>query len=109
MSGEGLASATRFLVLALSMLYVLAAFGGFAFANFGTARDVVLWLAFLLGGGGIMVRGQIFLPPGARSGLLFWIGAGMGGLPLFWTLVVPIAVAAVITCSVTLARRAAPA
>ena len=29
----------------------------------------------------------------------------VGGLPLFWTLLVPIAVAAVVACSIALARR----
>ena len=43
------------------------------------------------------------------AALLVSLGAVMGGLPLFWTLIVPVAVAAVIACSVALARRAVPA
>ena len=109
MSSEGLASATRFLVLALGVLYVVAALGGLALRDFDTTLDVVLWLSFLLGGAGLMALGQLALPPGARSAVLVSLGAALGGLPLFWTLLVPVAVAAVIACSVALARRAAPA
>ena len=109
MSGEGLASTTKILVLALSVLYVGAALGGFAVVDFSTTRDLVLWLAFLLVGAGLMLLGQLLLPRGARSAVLVSLGAAVGGLPLFWTLVVPIAVAAVIACSVALARRPTPA
>jgi hypothetical protein len=56
-----------------------------------------------------MLLGQLTLPPSARSALLVSLGAVLGGLPLFWTLLVPVAVAAVIACSIALARRAAPA
>jgi hypothetical protein len=42
MSGDGLASATRFLVLALSVLYALAAVVGLALIDFDTTRSVVL-------------------------------------------------------------------
>ena len=109
MSGEGLGAATKFLVLALSVLYVAAALGGFAVVDFDTTRDVVLWLAFLLVGAGLMLLGQLAAPAGARSAVLVSLGAVVGGLPLFWTFLVPVAVAAVIACSVALARRATPA
>ncbi|HUG64635.1 MAG TPA: hypothetical protein VMK83_05395 [Gaiellaceae bacterium] len=109
MNGDGLASATRFLVLALSALYLVGAFGGLFLFDFETTRDIVLWIGFLVGGAVLMVLGQIGLPRGPRSALIVSIGAVMGGLPLFWTLVVPIGVAAVIACSVALARRPAPA
>jgi hypothetical protein len=77
--------------------------------DFDTTRDVVLWVGFLVGGAVLMVLGQIGLPPGPRSAVMVSAGALAGGLPLFWTFVVPIAVAAVITCSVALARRPAAA
>jgi hypothetical protein len=72
-------------------------------------RDVVLWIGLLVGGAALMLVGQRMIPPGGRSALLVSIGAALGALPLFWTLVVPIAVAAVIACSIALARRTAPA
>ena len=109
MSGEGLVSATRFLVLALSALYALAAVGGFALVDFDNTTSRVLWLVLLLAGAGLMLLGQLTLPPSGRYALLVSLGAAIGGLPLFWTLVVPVAVAAVIACSVAIARRAAPA
>lgn len=109
MSGDGLASTTRFLVLALSVLYLVGALGGLLLLDFDTTRDVVLWIAFLVGGAVLMVLGQVALPRGARSAAMVSLGAILGGLPLFWTLVVPIAVAGVIACSVALARRPAAA
>jgi hypothetical protein len=109
MGSEGLASATRFLVLALSVLYVAAAVAGAFLIEFDSRRDIVTWSALLVVGAALMLAGQLLRPPGARSALLVSLGAALGGLPLFWTLLVPVAVAAVIACSIALARRAAPA
>jgi hypothetical protein len=107
MSRDGLPAATRFLVLALSALYVLAAIAGLALVNFSSTRDVVLWTVLLLVGAAFLAAGQLLLPTGPPSAALVSLGAVLGGLPLFWTLLVPIAVAAVIACSVRLARRPA--
>ena len=109
MSGEGLASATRYLVLALSLLYGFAALGGLVLIDFDTTRDIVLWLVLLGAGAALMLVGQLAAPAGRFSAALVSVGAVVGGLPLFWTLIVPIAVAAVIACSIALARRRAPA
>ena len=109
MSSGGLASSTKFLVLALSVLYLVASVGGLVLFDFETTRDTVLWLGFLVGGATLMVLGQLGVPRGARSAAMVSIGAVLGGLPLFWTLLVPIAVAAVIACSIALARRPATA
>jgi hypothetical protein len=107
MSRDGLAAATRFLVLALSALYVLAAVAGLALVNFSSTRDLVLWTVLLLVGAAFLAAGQLLLPTGTASAAVVSLGAVLGGLPLFWTLLVPIAVAAVIACSVRLARRPA--
>jgi hypothetical protein len=107
MSRDGLAAATRFLVLALSALYLLAAVAGLALVNFSSTRDLVLWTVLLLVGAALLAAGQLLLPTGPPSAALVSLGAVLGGLPLFWTLLVPIAVAAVIACSVRLARRPA--
>jgi hypothetical protein len=109
MGSEGLASATRFLVVAMSVLYLIGALGGPVLVDFDSTRDVVFWVALLVIGAVLMLVGQLALPPGRRSALLVSLGAALGGLPLFWTLLVPIAVAAVVACSIALARRAAPA
>lgn len=108
MGGQGLVSATRFLVLALAVLYAIAAVGGLVLIDFDTSRDIVLWVGLLLGGSALMIFGQLFVPRGTLSALLVSLGAVVGGLPLFWTLIVPIAVATVIACSIALVRRAAP-
>jgi len=110
MRGQSLASSTRFLVIALGLLYALAAVGGLALVEFGSTRDIVLWTAFLAVGAALLLGGQFLVRPGVLSATLVSIGAVVGGLPLFWTLLVPVAVAVVIACSVALARRgAAPA
>jgi len=109
MRGEGLASATRFLVLAMSVLYLVAALGGPVLISFDSTRDVVFWVGLLVVGAVLMLVGQLLLPVGRRSALLVSLGAAIGGLPLFWTLVVPVAVAALVACSIALARRVAPA
>ena len=107
MSRDGLPAATRFLVLALSVLYVLAAIAGLAFVNFSSTRDLVLWTLLLLVGAAFLAAGQLLLPTGPASAALVSLGAVLGGLPLIWTVLVPIAVAAVIACSVRLARQPA--
>jgi uncharacterized membrane protein len=105
MSGDGLAAATRFLVLALSALYAIAAIAGLVLVDFDSTRDLVLWTVLLLGGAVLMAAGQLLLPVGVASAALVSVGAVLGGLPLFWTLLVPVAAALVIACSVRLARR----
>lgn len=110
MSREGLPSATRFLVIALSLLYALAAVAAPLLTDFGSTRDLVVWMVLLLVGTALLLAGQLLAPPGALSASLVSIGAVLGVLPLFWTVLVPVAVAAVIACSIALARRdAAPA
>jgi hypothetical protein len=109
MRGEGLASVTRFLVLALSALYLIGALAGVLFLDFDEGRSLALWSVLLVAGAALMLVGQLFLPPGVASAALVSIGAALGGLPLFWTLLVPVAVATVIACSIALARRPAPA
>ena len=110
MGSNGLASATRFLVIALGLLYALAAVGGLALVEFEHTRDIVLWTAFLAVGAALLLAGQLLLRSGPVSAVFISVGAVVGGLPLFWTLLVPIAAAAVVACSIALARRgAAPA
>ena len=100
---DGLASATRFLVYALAGLYGMAAVVVLLYAGWDADRTVS-WLVFLLGGAGLMLVGQLLAPAGWLSAILVSAGAILGGLPLLITIVVPIAVAAVIACSVALAR-----
>jgi hypothetical protein len=108
MKFDGLASATRFLVFALAGLYGVAAIVVLLYAGWDAGRTTS-WLVFLLGGAGLMLLGQILAPAGWLSATLVSLGAVVGGLPLLVTIVVPIAVAAVIACSVALARAHAAA
>lgn len=80
-------------------------------SDFDTTRDTVFWIVLLAAGAALMLVGQLVAPAGWLSAALVSVGAAVGGLPLFWTIIVPVAVAAVITCSIALARRrvAAPA
>jgi hypothetical protein len=103
MRGDSLVSATRFLVLALSGLYGVASVAVLLYSGFDAQRMIV-WLAFMLGGAALMLVGQLLAPAGWTSAILVSTGAVAGGLPLVWTVLVPIAVAAVIACSVALAR-----
>ena len=105
MSGEGLADATRRLVYLLAALYVVAALAGIAFGAVETVGDGALWVGFLCGGAAIMTLAQKFAPPGWTFAALVSVGAILGGLPLFFTIVVPIVAAIVVTCSIALARR----
>ncbi|MGH3136972.1 MAG: hypothetical protein ACRDPV_10835 [Gaiellaceae bacterium] len=105
MSGDGLTSATRFLVLALSALYALAAVAGLALLDFDTTGNSVVWFTLLGIGVALMLVGQLAAPAGWLSALLVSVGAAVGGLPLVWTVIVPIAVATVIACSIAVARR----
>ncbi len=99
---------TRILALVLAGIYALAALGGLL-ADFDTTRDTVLWVGFL-GGGAVLILLSSFFAGVSRwlSAALVSIGAAAGGLPLFWTIVVPLAAAVLIAMSFALARRPAP-
>ena len=110
MSREGLPSATRFLVIALSLLYALAAVAGPFLIDFDSTRDVVLWIGLLLVGAALLLAASCSLRPVRARRCWSRSGPCSEGLPLFWTLLVPVAVAAVVACSIAVARRdAAPA
>ena len=66
MSRDGLASTTRFLVLALSALYALAAVAGLALIDFDTTRSIVLWVPLTVGAA-LMLVGQLATPAGRLS------------------------------------------
>ena len=81
---------------------------GVLFLDYDAARNA-LWVAVLVGGAALMVVGVHLRSP-VLSAVLVTLGAAIGGFPLFWTIIVPVAVAAVIASSIALARRSsAPA
>lgn len=105
-----LAGATRFLVLALVAFYLVAAATGALFLT-DSGSATASWLTFLVGGAALMLVGTFVLKaPPWLSATLVSVGASIGGLPLFWTVIVPLASAVVIASSIALARqRSAPA
>ena len=107
---QSLGGATRFLVLTLTALYVVAALAGALFLT-DTGAATASWIGFLAGGALLMLLGTFVLktPPWLSAGFVS-VGASIGGLPLFWTVIVPLASAVVIASSIALARqRSAPA
>lgn len=107
---KSLAGATRFLVLALVALYLVAAFAGAAFLT-ETDSATASWLTFLVGGSVAMLIGTFLVTsPPWLSAALVSLGATIGGLPLFWTVLVPVAAAVVVASTIALARQSsAPA
>jgi hypothetical protein len=107
---KSLASATRFLVLALAALYVVVGISGAIFVT-DEGSATVSWLTFLLGGALFMLAGTFLLKtPPWLSAALVSLGASIGGLPLFWTVIVPVAAAVIVASSIALARQSsAPA
>jgi hypothetical protein len=107
----GLASATRFLVFALSALYVTAAVAGALWIDFDGALNLVLFVLVLCAGSALMLAGQLLVSsPSRLYATLVSVGAIAGGLPLIPTIVAPIAAATVMACAIALARsRSTPA
>jgi len=106
MTGERLLRIRRALVFVLAAVYVVAGIGGL-FAGFDDTRDTALWVAFLCGGGALMLLGFFAAPSsGWLSAALVSIGAAAGGIALFWSIIVPVAAAAVVAMSFALARQA---
>jgi hypothetical protein len=105
MKGQGLADATRRLVYLLAALYALAALAGLAFGLVDSAGEIAVWLGFLGIGAALLVLGQRYMPAGWASAAVISVGAVVGGLPLVVTIVVPIAAAVVVACTIALARR----
>ena len=89
----------------LAALYLLAgALGLFADLS---ASNTVLWIALLWGGAGLIIAGLLLAQiAGWPSAVLLSVGAVTGGLLLAGTILVPIAVAALIAMSFAIARHA---
>ncbi len=95
--------------LALAGIYTVAAIAGIL-AEFDRTRDTVLWVSFLGGGAVLVLLGQhAFRSSATLAAALVSIGVVAGALPLYWTLIVPVASAAVIALSVAIARQSAAA
>jgi FtsH-binding integral membrane protein len=99
----------RILAHVLAGIYVLAALVGL-FADFDRTRDTVLWVAFLGGGALLILLGHRIARDSAwLAAIMVSVGAAAGGLPLFWSILVPLAAAIVIALSISIARQASAA
>jgi hypothetical protein len=95
----------RILSLVLGAIFLVAGTIGI-FVDFDTTRDTILWVTFLYGGAALIFIGQWAARySGWFSAALVSIGAAAGGLPLFWSILVPLAAAVLIALSFALARR----
>jgi len=97
--------ARAWVAFGLTAAYLIAGVAGF-FADFDSTSDTVIWLVLLWGGAALIVAG-IFLAEasGWLAATLMSVGAVAGGLALFWTILVPVAVASIIAMSFVIARR----
>jgi hypothetical protein len=93
------------LALVLSGIYLIAAIVAIL-AGLDGAAGALFGFGLLVGGAVLILLGiYVARAPGGLSAALVSIGAAMGGLPLFWTLVVPLAIAVVIALSFSIARQ----
>ncbi|MDQ3992270.1 MAG: hypothetical protein M3229_01285 [Actinomycetota bacterium] len=109
MTRERLSTWTQWLGVVLGAGYLVAGIVGWV-ADAAEGSDLVFWLAFLLGGG-ILVLGSLFarLPRGLdlAAGI---VGAIAGALPLFWSVIAPLlAIAFVVLLVLRFRREAGPA
>ena len=94
----------RIVSLVLAGIFCIAGVAG-VYEIEGT-QDRVLWGLFLFGGAALIFVGQwLYGAMPVLSTTLVSLGTAAGGLPLFWTIVVPLAAAVVIALGVALARR----
>lgn len=95
----------RITALALAAIYAVAALVGIL-ADFDTVRDTILWVAFLGGGAFLIILGhRLFRSSAPLAAILVSVGTIAGALPLFWSILVPLAAAVVIALSVAIARQ----
>lgn len=96
----------RGLIAALVTIYVGAGTAGF-FVDFDSTGSMALWFLFLFGGAVLILAGSLLRTVPARlSAILVSVGAIAGAIPLFWTVLVPIAAALLIGLTFSLSRHA---
>jgi hypothetical protein len=91
----------------LVVLYLAAGIVGGALIDFdGDVSDRVLWIVFLVGGAAVLGVGLYLLRDAATMGaaIAIAVGALAGGVPLFWTVLVPLVAIALAVTSIVYAR-----
>jgi hypothetical protein len=109
-SGTRLERAVKILAVLLGLAYLLIGIVGGAFIDFNTSSDRAFWLGFLIGGGVLLLLGLLL---SARSRWLttvvLAVGAILGALTIFWTVLPALAALALIVMAILWARQPAAA
>ena len=72
--------------------------------------DQIFWIVFLTGGGLLLLAGlRISMRSPWPAAVLISLGAVVGAIPTFWTVIAPIAAITLVVLSVVYARRTAGA
>jgi len=111
MHGETrLEQAVKILAVLLGLAYVLTGIIGGAFIDFDSSSDRGFWLGFLIGGGVLLLLG-LLLADRSRwlTALVLAVGAILGALAIFWTVLPALAALVLIVMAVLWARRPASA
>jgi uncharacterized membrane protein len=108
-----LRTATVWLGWFLAIAYVAIGIAGVIWPGHwdeASATDQILWGVFLISGTVLLVAGLRLLDraPG-RAAVLLSVGAVVGALPIFWTLLPLVLALVLIVLSIRYARRDAPA
>jgi hypothetical protein len=114
MSGRSsgrIATATQVLAAVLGVGYIAAGLVGAALdSTGGDGSDLAFWLAFLVGGGALVLIGTFLL--GSRPALsaaLTSVGALAGAVAVFWSVIVPVLALVLVVLCIARARRASDA
>jgi len=109
-SFDRIAMATQVLAAILGVGYIAAGVvGAVVGVSDGGGSDLAFWLAFLVGGGALVLIGSFRL--GSRpmlSAVLTSVGALAGAVAIFWSVIGPVLALALVVLSIVRARRAAP-
>ena len=107
-SSDRIANAIKVLAAVLGVGYIAAGVVGAAVdATGGDGSDLAFWLAFLVGGGGLVLIGAFGL--GSRpllSAVLTSVGALAGAVAVFWSVIVPVLALVLVVLCIAGAHRA---
>jgi hypothetical protein len=93
-------------ILSLVLGAVFAVAGTIGLFTIDGTLDIIVWAVFLFGGAALVFAGQwAYRYSPVAAAVFVSVGVLAGGLPLFWSLIVPLAAAVVIALSFALARR----
>lgn len=106
-SSDRVAMATQVVAAILGVGYIAAGVVGAAVdATGGDGSDLAFWLAFLAGGGTLVLVGSFVLRSRpVLSATLTSVGALAGAVAVFWSIIVPVLALVLVTLCIVRARR----